>query len=253
MKLRLALLLIVCSFTSMSLLAQEKDYQRSKFDPIHFPPLIESAKDEQCLSCHKEVLDSSIKGTSPAGLSSENAKAWYQYLSTYEGKQETFHRRHMSTPFAASVMQMSCNTCHQGNEPRDEMQGTPPINDSGFTLRKMVDPKICLQCHGQMDYKLMGLPAPWSESKATFANNCLTCHSAIRTTRHQVNYLKAAEIEKMATEKGGDVCFGCHGGRPWYRTSFPYPRHAWPGMSPDVPEWAKQRPTESPKRFQSRK
>ena len=31
--------------------------------------------------------------------------------------------------------------------------------------------------------------------------------------------------------------------------SYPYPRHAWPGMPPEVPDWAKDRPTESEARF----
>lgn len=245
--------LLIATFISTlfaySAWGQEKDYQRAKFDPIHFPPLIEKATDAQCLACHSEVLAPSLRTTSPAGLPAEQVKAWYQFLSTYEGKQETFHRRHLSTPFATSIMQMRCNTCHVGNEPRDEMQGTPPINSIGLTLRKMVDPNFCLQCHGQMPIQLMGLPSPWPESKRMFADSCLTCHSAIRTTRHQVNYLKPAEIEKLAAENGSDVCYGCHGGRAWYRNSFPYPRHAWPGMGPDLPDWAKGRATESPQRF----
>ena len=69
-----------------------------------------------------------------------------------------------------------------------------------------------------------------------------------RTNRHNVNYLKPQAIEQLAGEKQ-DVCFGCHGGRPWYRISYPYPRHAWPGMAEPVPDWAKDRPVESEPRF----
>ena len=76
----------------------------------------------------------------------------------------------------------------------------------------------------------------------------LTCHAAIRTNRHQVSYLKAEAIE-AAGAKNADTCYGCHGGRSWYRISYPYPRHAWEGMAPEVPDWAKDRPTESEARF----
>ena len=246
--LRVTICLLLFASTGYS---EEKDYQRSRFDPIHFPPLIDKATDQQCLSCHAEVLTPSVRETSPAGLPSDNAKAWYQFLSTYEGKQETFHRRHLATPYSSLVMQMRCTTCHQGNEPRDEMQGTPPQDSIGLTLRKMVDPNLCLQCHGQMNYQVMGLPSPWPESKVAFANNCLTCHAAIRTNRHQVNYLKPEAIENAAREKGADVCYGCHGGRAWYRINYPYPRHSWPGMAEAIPDWAKDRPTESPERFRT--
>jgi hypothetical protein len=84
--------------------------------------------------------------------------------------------------------------------------------------------------------------------KETFQNNCLLCHAGIRTNRHQVNYLNAAEIEKLGAQSG-DTCFGCHGGRSWYRISYPYPRHKWEGMPADTPDWAKNRPTESDVRF----
>jgi anaerobic dimethyl sulfoxide reductase subunit A len=61
---------------------------------------------------------------------------------------------------------------------------------------------------------------------------------AFRTNRHQVSYLKADAIEAAAkagtaNKTGGDVCYGCHGGRAWYRIAYPYPRNSWPGM-PEV-------------------
>ena len=83
-----------------------------------------------------------------------------------------------------------------------------------------------------------------------FGNSCLSCHVAIRTQRHQVNYLKATAIEE-AGKKDADSCYGCHGGRSWYRLAYPYPRHAWEGMSPEVPAWARERPTESEARFRA--
>jgi hypothetical protein len=145
-------------------------------------------------------------------------------------------------------MNMQCNTCHQGNDPREEAPMPADADDTSFTLRKVVNPDICLKCHGQFNNEVMGLPQPWPGIRDAFQNNCLGCHMAIRTTRHQVNYLHADAIEK-AGEESGDSCYGCHGGRAWYQLSYPYPRHAWPGMSPDVPDWAKDRPTESEPRF----
>jgi nitrate/TMAO reductase-like tetraheme cytochrome c subunit len=229
--------------------AAEPDYLRAVYSPLHFRPAIDTATDAQCLACHREVLDDRVRETSPAGARAAAAKAWYQQLSTYAGEQETFHRRHLETPFAKQVMQLKCNTCHQGHDPR-EAAGTPrTVAEVDFTLRKKVNPETsCLKCHGQMAWQLMGLPGPWPEVKATFADNCNTCHAGIRTVRHQVSYLKAEAIEEAA-KQGGDVCYGCHGGRAWYRIAYPYPRHAWPGMATEVPDWARQRPTESEPRF----
>jgi nitrate/TMAO reductase-like tetraheme cytochrome c subunit len=151
-------------------------------------------------------------------------------------------------------MALRCTTCHQGNDPRDEnpwSSATSARAGGDFTLRKMVAPeKTCLKCHGQMNYTVMGLPEPWHRSREMFQNNCLLCHANIRTVRHQVNYLNAAAIE-AAGAKSSDTCYGCHGGRAWYRTNYPYARHAWPGMDPAVPDWAKGRPTESELRFVS--
>ncbi len=230
-----------------------KDILRATYDPIHFRPAIETARDEQCLACHREVLDDKVRETSPAGINASTSKAWYQRLSTYAGDQDTFHRRHLKTAMAKDLMNFSCTTCHQGNDPRDEAQGTSatgtPQSDNGFTLRKAVNTeKTCLQCHGPMNVKVMGLPGPWPESKEMFGDSCLTCHAAIRTNRHQVSYLKAEAIE-AAGQKNADVCFGCHGGRAWYRIEYPYPRHPWEGMALEAPDWAKDRPLVSEARF----
>ncbi len=230
------------------------DHLRATYDPIHFKPAIESATDAQCLACHREVLEDKVRETSPAGIKAATSKAWYQRMSTYQGEQDTFHRRHLSTPLARELMNLNCTTCHQGNDPREEAPGSSatsaPQSTKDFTLRKQVNVETtCLKCHGQMPVQIMGLPSPWPESKEMFGNSCLTCHAAIRTNRHQVTYLKAEAIE-AAGQKNADVCYGCHGGRSWYRISYPYPRHAWEGMSPDVPVWAKGRPTESEARFQ---
>ena len=92
------------------------------------------------------------------------------------------------------------------------------------------------------------LRSPCLVAREMFQNNCLLCHAGVRTNRHKVNFLKPEAIEAAAKEDS-DVCFGCHGGRQWYRISYPYPRHAWKGMPEKTPDWAKGRPTESNPRF----
>lgn len=224
------------------------DYLRARWDPIHFKPGIDKATNADCLKCHQEVLNDNVRKASPAGLKKDSTLAWYQTLDTYEGEQMTFHQRHLTAPFINKVANMSCTTCHQGNNPRDETGFTAADSPTNITMRKMVDPNICLRCHGQFPYQEMGLPGPWHQSGAVFQNNCLMCHAAIRTNRHKVNFLKADAIEKEGAANS-DTCYGCHGGRAWYRISFPYPRHPWPGMGSVVPDWAKDRPTESDLRF----
>jgi hypothetical protein len=224
------------------------DYQRARWDPLHFKPAIETATDSQCLACHAEVLEKSVRAESPAGVKASEVLAWYQTLDTYRGEEDTFHRRHLVTDYAAQVMDLKCTTCHQGNDPRDETAMSHAGGDPDLTQRKHVDPNICLMCHGQFPYQVMAVPGPWLEHGQAFQNNCLLCHAVFRTNRHNVNYLKPQAIEDLAKQKE-DVCFGCHGGRPWYRIGYPYPRHPWPTMSPVVPDWAKDRPSESEARF----
>lgn len=224
------------------------DYEQARWDPLHFKPAIETATNEQCLQCHQEILETKVKPQSPAGVSARDSLAWYQTLEVYSGEQDTFHRRHLVTPLAKKLMNLQCNTCHQGHDPREEAV-IPPDSHTDFTLRKTVNPETtCLKCHGQMNDKVMGLPAPWEESRETL-KTCLSCHAAIRTVRHQVNYLNAEAIE-AAAQDNPDACYGCHGGRAWYRIAYPYARHPWPGGGDTVPEWAKDRPTESEPRFQ---
>lgn len=249
----LFLTLLLLSTCTMTLSAAEtstnKDYQRAQWDPIHFQPEITTATNEQCLSCHQEVLDRKILEKSPAGLAAESTKAWYQTLTSYEGEQQTFHQRHLTSTLSNQVMNMQCNTCHQGNNPREAAIIPPNHEQTQFTLRKSVNPETCLMCHGEFpDYKRMGLTSHWDTSRDMFQNNCMLCHAGIRTNRHQVNFLKAEAIE-TAGKKDSDVCFGCHGGRQWYRIAYPYPRHTWDGMAKETPDWAKDRPTESNPRF----
>ena len=239
------------------------DYDAARWHPIHFKPAIDKAKDEDCLVCHAEIGKAKPRAASEAGVPADKVEAWYQTLDTYAGAQEDFHVRHLSTPFAKQVMNLSCTFCHQGNDPREESphvtvaaadakswNGKPP-----FTLRKMVNPsETCLRCHGQFPWQNMeGLSGPWHEIRADLepegtANGCTVCHETIRTERHKVTYLKAAGIEDAAKESS-DTCYGCHGGRSWYRISYPYPRSPWPDMPKDVPEWAKSRPNAPDARF----
>lgn len=237
------------------------DYEASRWHPIHFKPAIETASDEQCLACHRAVLEREVLPSSPAGVKASKALAWYQTLDTYEGPQDTLHRRHIVTPYASEIMKLKCNFCHQGHDPREEAPGSsataPPVgSDAGFALRKVVDPsETCLLCHGRFNYEVMdGVEGPWHQVRQDFEdeetpNGCLTCHEELfRTVRHGVNYLRPKAIEEAA-QSSSDVCYGCHGGRSWFRISYPYPRHPWPDMPEEVPDWAKDRPTESKARF----
>ena len=241
-------------------------YEVARWHPIHFKPDIDTATNEQCLVCHSEILIRTVRETSPAGIETAKSLAWYQTLDTYAGDQVTFHQRHLTEPFAQKVMNLKCNFCHQGHDPREEAPGSsataPRPQSDAFTLRKVVNPsKTCLQCHGRFPFEVMeGLESPWHQMRADLEdpedpdlrNGCLTCHDpefGFRSVRHQVSYLKAEEIERLAKEGSSDVCYGCHGGRAWYRNSYPYPRHAWPDMSEEIPDWAKDRPTQSDPRY----
>jgi hypothetical protein len=244
---------VLCLTLTLNVLAaskNEKSYQDALWDPIHFKPAIDNATDDQCLACHQEILDRRVHKHSPAGVPASETLAWYQTLDTYQGEQETFHRRHLVTPFSSQLMKLKCNTCHQGNDPREETANSSATGNPDLTQRKHVDPKICLMCHGQFPSQIMGVPGPWLDNATVFGDSCMTCHAAIRTTRHQVNFLNAEVIEKVG-QQNSDVCFGCHGGRAWYRISYPYPRHSWPGAAEQVPDWAKDRPTESDERFRT--
>ena len=225
-------------------------YEAARWNPIHFKPAIDKAEDKECLACHAEVLAPSMRKQSPAGVRADRSLAWYQTLDTYSGDQDTFHRRHLTSDFAKRVMNMRCNTCHQGHDPRPRAQAPGSSASSqpgGYDTRKTVEARTCLMCHGKFDGEVMGLGS-WEQHRESMDNNCLLCHDTIRTTRHNVNFLKPKEIE-VAGKESGDSCYGCHGGRSWYRIGFPFPRHAWPGMDKEVPEWAKNRPTQSDPRF----
>ena len=80
------------------------DYERARWHPIHFKPAIDEATDEQCLACHTQILERKVLEQSPAGVKASESLAWYQTLDTYEGEQETFHRRHIVTSLAKHLM-----------------------------------------------------------------------------------------------------------------------------------------------------
>jgi hypothetical protein len=235
------------------------NYNKARWDPIHRQPGILTATNQDCLKCHNEILSHKPRKQSPAGLKASEVLAWYQTLDTYEGDQQSFHWRHLESPYAKKVMELKCNFCHQGNDPREEAPSPPTGPQKGFTLRKVVDTQqVCLKCHGTFNWQVMTLPAPmpgpWFEYRDRYQNDCLSCHAVYRTVRHQVSYLKADAIETLAKPQnlGGDVCYGCHGGRAWYRNSYPFPRHPYPGMDKiPVPEpaWAKDRPKVSDPRY----
>lgn len=240
--------------------------QRAIWNPLHFEPAIDTATNEQCLACHGEILARKVREASPAGLKASQALAWYQTLDTYADQQQTFHARHLTSDYAQKVMDLKCTFCHRGSDPREEAPNSSANAHAkgSFTLRKVVNPsKTCLLCHGKFGYEVMtGLEGPWHKVRQDLEsedapNGCLTCHEeTFRTVRHQVSYLKADAIEKLAKEGSSDICYGCHGGRAWYKISYPYPRHPWPGMEDVVegtPEWAKDRATESDARYRLKK
>ncbi|WP_051341085.1 hypothetical protein [Azospirillum halopraeferens] len=234
------------------------DYDAARWSPLHFRPAIDTATNEQCLECHREVLEPSVRTASPAGLPAAVTLAWYQTLDTYAGPQDTFHRRHLVSGMAQDLMDLQCTFCHRGSDPREEAPVPPTLTDAGFTLRKSVNPETsCLACHGRFPWEHMeGLAGPWEHERETYepepgTNGCLACHNSeagFRSVRHRVSYLKAEAIE-AAAETNADTCYGCHGGRSWYRISYPYPRHPWPDMPEETPEWAKGRPAASDPRY----
>ena len=251
--------------TTAAVIAVPRDYEKGRWHPIHFRPAIDKASNKQCLACHKDILQHKPRKASPAGVKAADSIAWYQTLDTYKGEQATFHARHLTSSFARQVMDLKCNFCHQGNDPREEVPGSHKENaaDTSHVMRKSVDPSAtCLKCHGRFPYEnMVGLEGPWSKvrgdledpSDPDMRNGCMSCHGeTYRTVRHQVTYLKPENIEKLAKEGSSDTCYGCHGGRQWYRISYPYPRHKWPGMEDvvdETPEWARNRPTASEKRY----
>ncbi len=223
-------LLAVClPGASLAQPGPQPNYQQARWSQIHFAPAIKNATNEQCLACHQEILQHKPLAQSPAGVKATDTLAWYQTLDTYEGGQQSFHARHLTGRYANKVMDLKCTTCHQGNDPRDETSNTSATTQPGLTMRKMIDPYVCALCHGQFNAQKMGIPGPWLDNSTVFGDSCLTCHAAIKLERHKdIDFLKADAIE-AAGKESADACYGCHGGRAWYRITFPYSLRAWPG------------------------
>ncbi len=244
-------LLLIWSAVIVNTVAADtaKSHIKARWDPIHFKPAIETASNETCLACHQEIVQRKPLSETPAGVETEDTLAWYQTVDTYEGEQQTFHWRHLVSDAAQALMNLKCNTCHRGHNGNKEVSSLSHERYRQPAMTKEVDPEICLMCHGAFDFKIMlGMAKPWEESREVFNNDCTVCHSLFRTNAHNVNYLNKEAIDKAGVQDG-EVCYGCHGGRSWYRIAYPYARNPWPGMPLAVPDWAKQRPTTSQARF----
>ena len=127
----LSFLFAVCTPLAHSDEQATKDYERARWDAIHFKPAIDRASNEQCLNCHQEILERRVLKQSPAGVKASDTLAWYQTLDSYEGEQDTFHRRHLVSPLSTRLMNLKCNTCHQGHDPREEAPVPATENDAG--------------------------------------------------------------------------------------------------------------------------
>ena len=46
---------------------------RATYSPLHFKPAIDAATDEQCLACHKEVLEDKLRVASPLARGRQTA------------------------------------------------------------------------------------------------------------------------------------------------------------------------------------
>jgi hypothetical protein len=210
-------------------------YERERLIETHHDAGVKGVPDSVCLGCHQEVFEAEGAVVPPIDprIDLTKLQPWYQEISTYQGPQLRFHERHLKTPFASSMMTMSCVLCHENTEVRV----TFPGEDSGGSFRKQVSGETnCLRCHGQFP-AVHG--AEWATlQQAVGGQTCLACHTeeGLRVG-HETTYLQAEAI----VAKGRDnveVCYGCHGYRSWYQKAFDYKalkvkRHA--AESPERP------------------
>ena len=89
-------LLCLLAWGGVATAADKVSHIKARWDPLHFQPAIETASNEQCLTCHQEILDRKPLPVTPAGVKTEHVLAWYQTVDTYEGEQDSFHRRHLA-------------------------------------------------------------------------------------------------------------------------------------------------------------
>lgn len=88
-------------------------------------------------------------------------------MSTYQGAQDTFHRRHLTTEYATKVMQMRCTTCHEGSPRATKPPTRPPTTRTvALTLQNGQPRDFLSQVPREDDHEIMGLPGPWNEVKA---------------------------------------------------------------------------------------
>ena len=133
-----------------------------------------------------EVLEDKVRETSPAGIKAADSKAWYQQVSTYTGEQDTFHRRHLLTPMAKELMNLSCNTCHQGHD-------LPETNTASFRLQL---PNRCGNCHPKLSSRYaMSIHGELTE--LGFSPAGFVWHYRRSNTR---DYLRQQEVNLIVTD-----------------------------------------------------
>lgn len=189
-------------------------YERARLSDVHIDSAKKGIQDSACLACHQEIFDAEgavLAAIDPA-IDLSKLKPWYQDVTTYQGPQLRFHYRHLKTPLATSIMDLSCVFCHENTEVR----ATYPGEDSGGSFRKQVSGETCLLCHGQFPQAhRMSWPALQT---AVGGQDCLACHNAetLRNVVKKVDYLQADKIVAQGQDNAA-LCYGCHGGRAWYQ------------------------------------
>jgi hypothetical protein len=208
--------LLVVGGTSVAEVDPEYERHRRLWERSHFPPG-EDSLDGRCLGCHADVLEQAPRRAMPAGALPEGLLPPYQRLATYDGGQASFHWRHRRSSYAQSVMRMRCQSCHRGRDPR-----LPEVHrherEFPVALRKRVHPNLCVNCHGRFPDHRAAFDGDWPAVRQRFDGNCLVCHEGDSARRHHNPLLDREAVEAQARDSG-DVCYGCHGGRAWYRVS----------------------------------
>lgn len=190
-------------------------YERSRLSDVHTDSAKKGIQDATCLNCHQDIFDADgavLAATDPT-IDLSKLKPWYQDVKTYQGPQLRFHYRHLKTPLATSIMNLSCVFCHENTEVR----ATYPGEDSGGSFRKQVSSETkCLLCHGQFP-PAHGMSWP-ALQKTIGGQGCLACHQVdtLSTILGEVAYLKADKIVAQ-NQDNAVLCYGCHGGRAWYQ------------------------------------
>jgi hypothetical protein len=236
----LAWVLAAIAMAHPAVAAPAVDYQRARFDPIHFQPAIAQASDAQCLACHEEVLKPSMREQSPAGVKAATT-AWYQQTNTYQGAQETFHRRHLSTPLARSLMDLRCNTCHEGHDQRDEhpLSSATSQRNGGFPAQARESRNHLPQVPWPDELQRDGPARALAQEQGDVPEQLPAVPRGDPHHRHQVNYLKAEAIEAAATGNAATCATAATAAAPGIAS--PTPIRATPGKA-----WTPRCPTRRP-------